>query len=98
MNSIKKELPPNKRKELLEILRNRFGKNIYRHKGLQWDEIEEKLNNNPQKLWSLNEMEETGGEPDVISFDEKTGEYIFWGLLFNFRRGNNINRKTVPLM
>ncbi|MCX2493912.1 DUF4256 domain-containing protein [Pedobacter sp. PF22-3] len=63
---------------LLEKLKTRFEKNMNRHKGLEWLNILNKLEADPQKLWALNEMEETGGEPDVIDFDEKTGAYLFF--------------------
>ena len=74
---MKKELSATRRKEILEALKARFEKNIHRHKGLEWTNVESKLDANPGKLWSLNEMESTGGEPDVVGFDKKTGEYIF---------------------
>ena len=63
---------------ILEVLKTRFNQNMYRHKGLEWNAIENKFNYNPEKLWSLNEMEKTGGEPDVVEFDEEKGEYIFF--------------------
>ncbi|RYD74698.1 MAG: DUF4256 domain-containing protein [Sphingobacteriales bacterium] len=75
---MKKELSTESLEELLNILRERFEKNMHRHKGLKWADIQEKLEKNPSKLWSLNEMEITGGEPDVVGFDNKTGEYIFY--------------------
>ena len=74
----KKELSPEQRKELLGALRARFEKNMNRHKGLQWAAAQAKLEANAEKLWSLNEMERTGGEPDVVGHDKKTGEYIFY--------------------
>jgi hypothetical protein len=74
----KKELSPEQRKELLGALKARFEKNTNRHKGLEWAEVQAKLEANPEKLWSLNEMESTGGEPDVVGHDKKTGEYIFY--------------------
>ncbi|MFI5194369.1 MAG: DUF4256 domain-containing protein [Chitinophagales bacterium] len=77
-NNDKKELPAKQREELLEILRARFEKNGNRHKGLRWAEVQAKLETNTKKLWSLNEMEITGGEPDVVGRDKKTGEYIFY--------------------
>lgn len=77
MNTYKKELPPEQREELLSTLKTRFEKNLNRHQGLKWDDVQAKLNAHPEKLWSLGEMERTGGEPDVVGFDEKTGEYIF---------------------
>jgi hypothetical protein len=73
----KKKLLPEQHTELLNILKDRFYKNMNRHKGLKWSVIEEKLKDNVDKLWSLNEMEQTGGEPDVADYDKKTGEYIF---------------------
>ena len=66
------------RQELLNTLRARFEKNINRHKGLEWAKIQGKLEANTEKLWSLNEMERTGGEPDVVGHDKETGEYIFY--------------------
>ena len=76
--SNKKELSKEQQGELLRTLKTRFEKNMNRHKGLEWAKVEAKLKANPQKLWSLNEMEMTGGEPDVVGFDKKTGEYIFY--------------------
>ncbi|HEY0680198.1 MAG TPA: DUF4256 domain-containing protein [Chitinophagaceae bacterium] len=73
-----KELNPEKRKEQLSTLKARFEKNMNRHKGLDWAKVQAKLEANPQKLWSLYEMERTGGEPDVVGQDKKTGEYIFY--------------------
>jgi len=73
----KKQLTPEQFQALLSVLKNRFEKNPHRHKTLEWHKIQEKLEKNPQKMWSLNAMEETGGEPDVIEFDQKTGEYFF---------------------
>src|SRR5207237_9714983 len=78
MNSNKKELLPEQRKELLGALKARFEKNMNRHKGLEWAKVQTKLEVNAEKLWSLNEMERTGGEPDVVGHDKKTGEYIFY--------------------
>lgn len=73
----KKELSPQDRETLLATLKSRFEKNMDRHKGLQWSKIQAKLETDPGKLWSLNEMETTGGEPDVVGHDAKTGEYFF---------------------
>jgi hypothetical protein len=73
-----KELSPEQREELLRVLKARFEKNLKRHKGLEWAKIQAKLEANAEKLWSLNEMERTGGEPDVIGHDKKSGEYIFY--------------------
>ena len=77
MNSSKKMLSPEQRDELLRILKARFDKNTKRHKGVEWAKVQARLEANPAKLWSLNEMETTGGEPDVVDYDKKTGEYIF---------------------
>ncbi|HLL41688.1 MAG TPA: DUF4256 domain-containing protein [Segetibacter sp.] len=78
MNSNKKELSPEQREKLLKALKARFEKNINRHKGLEWGKVQAKLEANTEKLWSLNEMETTGGEPDVVGHDKTTGEYIFY--------------------
>ena len=75
---MKKELSPKQREELLDTLKTRFEKNMNRHKGLEWAKVKTKLEANKEKLWSLNEMEITGGEPDVVGHDKKTGEYIFY--------------------
>ncbi|HWB24439.1 MAG TPA: DUF4256 domain-containing protein [Chitinophagaceae bacterium] len=75
---MKKALSPKEEKELLETLKGRFEKNMQRHKGLKWAEILAKLEANADKLWSLNEMEITGGEPDIVDYDKKTGDYIFY--------------------
>ncbi|MBK7410704.1 MAG: DUF4256 domain-containing protein [Saprospirales bacterium] len=79
----KKELSPAQHEELIRTLKARFEKNMNRHKGLEWAKVQAKLEGNPdsnrdEKLWSLHEMERTGGEPDVVGIDEKTGEYIFY--------------------
>ena len=73
-----KQLPPQRREELLHILKARFEKNTNRHKGLEWAGVQARLESNPEKLWSLDDMETTGGEPDVVAYDEKTGEYTFY--------------------
>ena len=83
MNNItsnKKQLSPKQREELLKALKARFEKHLNRHKGLEWAKVQAKLDpaRAGEKLWSLNEMERTGGEPDVVSHDKKTGEYIFY--------------------
>jgi class 3 adenylate cyclase len=77
-NSNKKELSPEHREELLSELKARFEQNMNRHKGLEWAKVQAKLEANTKKLWSLSEMERTSGEPDVVGFDKKTGEYIFY--------------------
>ncbi|NOS86273.1 MAG: DUF4256 domain-containing protein [Ignavibacteria bacterium] len=76
MNSNKKKLLPES-DELLKVLKDRFEKNMVRHKGLVWDKVQSKLEANPDKVLSLGEMERTGGEPDVIGFDKKSGGYVF---------------------
>src|SRR5216117_1010451 len=78
INSKKKKLSPEQREELLRALKTRFEKNMNRHKGVEWAKVQAKLGANAEKLWSLNEMERTGGEPDVVGHDKKTGEYIFF--------------------
>lgn len=77
MKNNKRELPVEQQKELIKILKSRFEKNMARHKGMDWDKVEARLEANPEKLWSLEEMESTEGEPDVVAHDEKTGEYTF---------------------
>ncbi|MDP2889951.1 MAG: DUF4256 domain-containing protein [Bacteroidota bacterium] len=76
----KMELSPEEHKELFSTLKARFEKNMNRHKGIEWADIQAKLDSPAceEKLWSLSEMERTGGEPDVVGYDEKTGEYIFY--------------------
>lgn len=69
---------PKQREDLLGIVKTRFEKNMHRHKGLAWDNVRAKLEANAEKLTSLNEMEATGGEPDVVGYDKKTGEFIFY--------------------
>jgi len=76
--SNKKQLSPEQRKELLRTLQTRFEKNMNRHNGVAWAEVQAKLEANAEKLWSLHEMERTGGEPDVVGHDKKTGEHIFY--------------------
>lgn len=73
----KKELSTEQREKLFRVLKSRFEKNINRHKGLEWTKVQSKLEADPEKLWSLSEMERTGGEPDVTGYDKKTGEFIF---------------------
>ncbi len=77
MNS-KKQLSPGRQKELLLALKARFEKNMNRHKSLEWAKVQARLEANAEALWSLSEMERTGGEPDVVAHDKKTGEYIFY--------------------
>jgi hypothetical protein len=71
-------LSKSEREELLQILKTRFQKNANLHKGIEWSKVQAKLEKNTDKMWSLQEMERTGGEPDVVGYDEKTGEYIFF--------------------
>lgn len=78
MKSHKKELPADQRESLVGVLKARFEKNMHRHKGLKWADVQARLEADAAKLWSLDAMEETGGEPDVVAYDKKTGEYIFF--------------------
>jgi len=78
MNKVKKELSSKQREELLRVLKDRFEKNMTRHKGIEWSKVQAKIETSSEKLWSLNEMERTGGEPDVVGHDKKTGEYIYY--------------------
>src|SRR5579872_2336943 len=78
MNRDKKALSQEQRKELLGVLKARFEKSMNRHKGLEWLKVQAKLEATAEKLWSLNEMERTGGEPDVVGHDKTTGEYVFY--------------------
>ena len=75
---LKKILSPKQTEVLLKTLKARFEKNMSYHKGIEWNKVEAKLKKSTDKLWSLNEMERTGGEPDVVGFDKKTSEYIFF--------------------
>lgn len=77
-NVTKKQLSPEQHGELFSTLKERFEKNPNRHQNLEWAKVQSKLETNPEKLWSLGEMERTGGEPDVVGFDKTTGEYIFY--------------------
>ncbi len=78
MNDRIKELTPKQREDLLNALKARFDGNLDRHSGLEWAGVQARLETNPEKLWSLNEMERTGGEPDVVGHDQQTGEYLFF--------------------
>ena len=78
VKSDEKDLSPKQREELLGALKGRFENNVSRHKGLAWAPVQARLEANVEKLWSLNEMERTGGEPDVVGHDKKTGEYLFY--------------------
>ncbi|CAM3962068.1 DUF4256 domain-containing protein [Mesobacillus thioparans] len=74
----KKELSPEEHEELFLILKTRFEKNMDRHEGIVWEDVQARLDMNPEKLWTLNEMEKTGGEPDVVGHEKETGEYTFY--------------------
>ena len=78
IDSNKRDLSPEQCADLLGVLKARFEKDMNRHQGLEWDKVQAKLEANAEKLWSLNEMERTGGEPGVVGHDKKTGEYIFY--------------------
>ncbi len=78
MNNTKKELSPEQRSGLLSTLKDRFEKNMARHEHLEWAKVQDKLEAHPEKLWSLSEMERTGGEPDVVGMDSRTGEFVFF--------------------
>lgn len=78
MKNAKKALSPQQSAEFLAALKTRFEKNMNRHQGIEWSKLQARLQSNPEKLWSLHEMETTGGEPDVIGQEKKTGEYIFY--------------------
>ena len=87
--STKKELSPKQREELLATLKARFEKNPNRHKGLEWAKVQSRLEANANKLWSLNEMESTGGEPDVVGQDKKSGEFVFMDCSAQSPKGRN---------
>jgi hypothetical protein len=103
----KKELSPAQREQLLKVLKARFEKNITCHQRLEWEKVRARLDANTEKLWSLHEMERTGGEPDVVGHEKKTGEYIFLiarrkvpkvapvfaMIARRWKRGKNISRK-----
>jgi len=111
INSNKRELSPEQREELLRALKARFENNVNRHQGLEWAKVRAKLEAHAEKLWSLNEMERTGGEPDVVGDDKKTDEYIFYDCSAKvlkaaevfattakrWNQGKNINQKIAPL-
>jgi len=78
INKVKKELSADKQENLLSLLKTRFEKNMKRHENIEWSCVETKLSKVPEKLWSINKMEETGGEPDVVGYDKETGELIFF--------------------
>jgi hypothetical protein len=78
IESTKKELSVEQREELLRVLKVRFEKNMNRHNGVEWDKVQARLEANTEKMWSLHEMERTGGEPDVVGYDLETGEYLFY--------------------
>lgn len=87
MRKLKKELSPEQCEELFRVLKARFEKNMNRHKGLEWVKVQAKLEDNTGKLWSLNEMERTGGGPDVVDHDKKTSEYIFYDCAMESPKG-----------
>src|SRR5256885_13830393 len=104
-------LSKKQREELLRALKARFEKNMNRHQGLEWAKVQAKLEANAEKLWSLNEMGQTGGEPDVVGHDKKTGEYIFYDCspespkgrrsvcyVKRWTQGKNINQKIARLI
>jgi hypothetical protein len=78
MNSTEKDLSPQQREALLGALKARFEQNRNRHQGLEWATLQAKLEADPEKLWSLHQMETTGGEPDVVGYDKQTGQYLFY--------------------
>lgn len=75
---MKKQLTKNDSDQLLKILKLRFEKNMHRHNSIEWDSVQKRLEENPEKLWSIQQMEQTGGEPDVVDFDSKTNKYLFF--------------------
>ncbi|WP_114939577.1 DUF4256 domain-containing protein [Mucilaginibacter endophyticus] len=81
------KLSPEQQQELIGILKTRFEKNMNRHAGMEWAKVQAKLETNAEKLWSLNEMEITGGEPDVIAYDENSGEYVFYDCVAESPKG-----------
>lgn len=78
MENEMRKLSVEEHEKLLDTLKVRFEKNMHRHKNIEWENVKEKLNSNPKKLWSLNQMDITDGEPDVVGYDEITGEYVFY--------------------
>ena len=76
ISNIKRKLDSDQSQELLTLLKSRFEKNKNRHQGLEWDKVQAKLESQPEKLWSLHQMENSGGEPDVVGYDKKTGEFF----------------------
>ena len=87
ITSNKKELSSEQREELLRALKTRFERNMNRHKGLEWTKVQEKLEANPERLWSLHEMERTDGEPDVVGHDKETDEYVFYDCVAESPKG-----------
>jgi hypothetical protein len=94
----KKELSREQREELLKALKARFEKNMNRHKGLEWAKVKAKLEASAEKLWSLNEMERSGGEPDVVGHDKKTGEYVFFDCSAESPNGRCSDLDAEPLV
>lgn len=94
----KKTISPNEHITLLATLKNRFEENKHRHQNINWSDVAAKLEAFPEKMWSLNEMERTGGEPDVVDYDEKTKEYLFFDCSFETpkdRRSYCYDRKAL---
>jgi formylmethanofuran dehydrogenase subunit E len=111
MKKMNAKLSTERIEELFKILKGRFEKNQNRHKDLQWEKIQERLESEPNKLWSINEMERTGGEPDVVSYEPKTGEYVMTVLMKapkdaevfvttarHLIQEKKTNRQTMPLI
>ena len=94
MKSIKKELTTKQSQELLKTLKARFEKNMDRHKGMEWAKVQPRLEASPGKLWSLNEMEATGGEPDVVGYDKKTVEFTFYDCAAESPAGRRSPRRS----
>ena len=87
MKTAKTNLSPKQHADLLAALKSRFGENPNRHQGLDWAKVQARLESRPEKLWALAEMERTGGEPDVVGYDKKTGEYVFYDCAAESPRG-----------
>ncbi|MGM8363865.1 DUF4256 domain-containing protein [Virgibacillus sp. W0181] len=83
----REKLSIEQQEELISVLKDRFEQNMNRHKGIKWDKVQEKLEGNPEKLWSLHAMEVTGGEPDIVSYDKKKDEYTFYDFAVESPKG-----------
>ena len=90
-----KNLSATQIEELLNILKTRIEKNTNRHQGMEWQNVATKLTANPEKLWSLNEMEQSGGEPDVVEYDAKTKEFVFYDCIAEAARCYDVNKSTL---